>query len=549
MAQRAYRNRKESTITKLEKEVDGLKEVNEQMSLAYRDLFDYATRNGLLDQAPEFGQRLMKLEALAKHSGEDPYKHDDDADLSDETYHGRHTTHRKESSNSAQDDSPPRQSQPLWGGVIVSHEPVGETSASAPSIPTHLQVAPLGYEIVAQPTSQNASFAQNLSYDQSNLFQTWNQTPSPWNPLPPPQNYAFQELSFSRRLQRTALQRAAKLVTMKNPPPDKMMRVFGFARLFETLEQIRERTLACLAATENDTLSYWRYPFSHLGGAGTHLPTTTAGASGHHRSGNPNPLMLPRPKEPAPFSIGPFDKRTATIREKLVDLGGKISLAGFDGVFWDCDEVELYLLHNGVSIPPLADHCVVEIGEGNFAVAPPDWPPHGSPQSQTTNPSSMASLTSMASATTGSISMESTTSTIPATATSLSSPASHAENLTIASSVAEESWPPPPPATTAPSADIFAPAFTQPVPSMPSLTAFDSSVTAALSDPSLLAFASNNERQPFIPAAPAPQFQCVSPPQPQATGRKAWRIDVEKFLDGTYSACLWPGRLIEFVGG
>ncbi|KAK8121548.1 hypothetical protein PG999_005668 [Apiospora kogelbergensis] len=380
LAQRAYRDRKESAITNLEREVESLKATNGQMTQAYQDVLNYAASNGLLDAKSELGRRLLRLEALASKSNDvyddyDSFSPDggnEDMQLpSDQRRQSEPSVSSGENVNSSgssvsQASVKPDSTQPLWAGVMVSHEPVGEADAprAPPLYPTLYggpgshPPGPTGYEIIAQPTSQNASFAPQLSFDPSYGMSSW--APSPWASLPSPSTLAYQEPSFARRLHRSALQRAAHLVTMKNPPSETVLRVFGFARLFETLEQIRERTLGLLTRSERESLSHQEYPFQHLGGMGTHFP---AAERGEHMS--PVSRGLPaRPKDDYPFTMGPMDPRVGKIRETLINL------PGFDGQFWDPDEVQIYLMHNGVEIPPAVDHHVVELENGAFGDPP-----------------------------------------------------------------------------------------------------------------------------------------------------------------------------------
>ncbi|PBP27272.1 hypothetical protein BUE80_DR001610 [Diplocarpon rosae] len=59
MAQRAYRHRKETTITSLEQQVQDLRGANEEMSKIFISLFDFAVGKGLLQREPDFGQQLQ----------------------------------------------------------------------------------------------------------------------------------------------------------------------------------------------------------------------------------------------------------------------------------------------------------------------------------------------------------------------------------------------------------------------------------------------------------------------------------------------------------
>ncbi|KAK6084331.1 BZIP family transcription factor [Seiridium cupressi] len=551
LAQRAYRNRKESAISTLEKEVDDLKEVNEQMGEAYRKLFDYATRNGLLEQAPEFGQHLMNLEALARRSVEHVSKNEEEVDSSDSAA-GVAVTRRNPSVSPSTLSAPPthqrqqqqpQQPQQLWPGIVLSHEasaaPSQHVHPNVPNISIPHHTAHSGYEIIAQPTSQNASFPQPLAYDQPDIYSQnpWVSTPSPWNSLPNPHSYAFQEWTFGKRLQRTALQCAAKLITQENPPPNKMIRVFGLSRLFESHEQLRERTLACLGRTASEDLSHWRFPFQTVGGAGTHFPDMHSRAPELRTNGQgPASPKSGKPKDLAPFSTGPFDLRTNKLRETLIGLGGQLNLPGFDGVFWDPDEVDYYLLQNGVNIPALADHWVVEIEDGAFAGSSANAADLPQPRTHDMSSSGASSASSL-----GAQSAPSTahTSSTTATSASISSPEIHGDNATMsATNPTREIWQS---QSSVPVAQQFSHGYTEAA-TTSNMTSFGGSMTGAFSDASLLALAPSMAPQPEI-GIPDTQFQGVhNTAQPLVPRKKTWRIDVEKFIHHLISKTTCLGR-------
>ncbi|KAK8097564.1 uncharacterized protein PG998_013050 [Apiospora kogelbergensis] len=386
LAQRAYRDRKESAITNLEREVESLKATNGQMTQAYQDVLNYAASNGLLDAKSELGRRLLRLEALASKSNDvyddyDSFSPDggnEDMQLpSDQRQQSEPSVSSSENVNSSgssvsQASVKPDSTQPLWAGVMVSHEPVGEADAprAPPLYPTLYggpgshPPGPTGYEIIAQPTSQNASFAPQLSFDPSYGMSSW--APSPWASLPSPSTLAYQEPSFARRLHRSALQRAAHLVTMKNPPSETVLRVFGFARLFETLEQIRERTLGLLTRSERESLFHQEYPLPAPRGHGH--------AFSGHRAWRAHVARFARLARPAQGRLsvhhGPHGPSRGQDKGNPRESRGEINLPGFDGQFWDPDEVQIYLMHNGVEIPPAVDHHVVELENGAFGDPP-----------------------------------------------------------------------------------------------------------------------------------------------------------------------------------
>ncbi|KFY05059.1 hypothetical protein V491_09209 [Pseudogymnoascus sp. VKM F-3775] len=101
LAQRAYRHRKETMISSLEKKVRDLTGVNEEMSCVFISLYDSAAKIGLLQREPEFAQKmqvctkgclaLAKTTADAAHDKNQDGGQDDgvqDEGVQDEAEHG-----------------------------------------------------------------------------------------------------------------------------------------------------------------------------------------------------------------------------------------------------------------------------------------------------------------------------------------------------------------------------------------------------------------------------------------------------------------------------
>lgn len=78
--------------------------------------------------------------------------------------------------------------------------------------------------------------------------------------LPCPRSYAAQERTFARRLHRACQEGGFLLASMKNPPPLLYQKVFKFCMHFETREEIRLRMLDILRRPETETLNDARYP-------------------------------------------------------------------------------------------------------------------------------------------------------------------------------------------------------------------------------------------------------------------------------------------------
>ncbi|RYP69645.1 hypothetical protein DL771_006009 [Monosporascus sp. 5C6A] len=361
LAQRAYRNRKESAIAELESQVRDLKEVNDEMRNAFQQLLDSAARQGVLALAPEFGQQLQRLQALVRRPREDGAEEEEwalHADVEDSPRCSQQESARSPSTQGAiTAEAEHNQPEQLYGDLLVALERDAQPQSHSLAGPTYSSMIDDSgnYQIIAAPTMENASFALNTPSMCSSAPDTW--PFSPWSSLPVPASMAYQESGFARRLHRYTTERAAYLICMKNPPPEKMRRVFGFATLFETTDKIRERTLATLAKTRDLSLHNWNYPFHNLGGAGTHFPDSSRGSK-DDGEGAP---------QTSGFRFGPMDEATSHIRDSLLTTSHNIRMPDLQGVFWDCDEVEWYMRLNSVLVPDVpADFCSVHVQPGSF---------------------------------------------------------------------------------------------------------------------------------------------------------------------------------------
>ncbi|KAF6816697.1 BZIP family transcription factor [Colletotrichum sojae] len=409
LAQRAYRNRKETAIQTLEKKVDQLKTNNEEMSKAFMKLYDFAVSKGMLESAPEFGRQLQatteKFVSLARRTSEDA-GNEAEARASQEQEesegHDESPPSGPEKPGDKSGSSPdaPKTGHALYGGYMVENDAVAfATPRSHAMAAVHTDSwaqdsqilearavssqAPLGYEIVTEPTLDNASFPFGMSLEGGLDIAPGQLGPSaqpfsdsPYSLIPAPSSYAYQERTFGRRLQRSTLERAYTLMRMPNPPPDHVAAVFGFCLLFESREQILERLTNRLSVNQRETLYNWRFPFLHLGGGGTFFDTTNNEMNSMElpRAGKPQCLLgnqgslePDRAKVDSPYGMGPWDAATESVRDVRIDRRLRMDVPGFDGDFFDADEVEWVMRQRGVVIPPAADFVTAEIDPSDFS--------------------------------------------------------------------------------------------------------------------------------------------------------------------------------------
>ncbi|KAL3420833.1 bZIP family transcription factor [Phlyctema vagabunda] len=417
MAQRAYRHRKETTISSLEKQVQELKGASEEMSNTFIGLYDFAIDRGLLQREPEFGRQLQstieRIIALAKASSADDGIKDEDQ-LVDDTPTAepdepeappppRRTRARKPSQAAVHESLPSTTSsrQQAWGGYEVSREesPAGTAEAVNSNVSTQRDYNTAAdftyqeqtfeqrtrsddYQVVSRATEDNASFPFNMNVDLEQYqvevppVRDFAQNIFSHVSLSLPNTYSFQELSFGRRLQRFALENACKLANAKEPNENHYRRIFGFCLLYETKDAIKARIEKCISSTTKQTLQEWRQPFLHVGGSGTHYPIYETN----------NHLM---PKFRTGFSMGPQSPAVISAREQIMGDDFNCKLSGFEGEFFDSNDVEGYLRGRGVEIPPAADFVHAEIN----LLALSDAPSLNSSSSDTTNPSPKTPVT------------------------------------------------------------------------------------------------------------------------------------------------------------
>lgn len=338
----------------------------------FMQLYDFAVSTGALDRIPEFGHRLRmtteKFLALARRASEDAAKGDEAAAGSGESQpagaenpndHGRSSSpepvHR--TSPPSTEIANPKPQPLLYGGFTITHEPMAEADVFADFASTFLPpptTSAMELEIITQPTLENASFPFGTAPEFD--FGSFS-SPSPYTAIPLPRTYTSQEATFGRRLQRFAVERALVLISMPNPPPERFQRVFGFCLLMESREQIHTRLRRAVGRNIEEGLSNWQYPFYNLGGAGTHYNGDNTGRG----------IDILKPQNTAGFATGPFTPDITDVQDNALGKDMRITLPGFKGDFFDCDEVELYLRHRGVTIPPGADHVTVEIDPTGFS--------------------------------------------------------------------------------------------------------------------------------------------------------------------------------------
>lgn len=382
MAQRAYRHRKESTISSLEKKVQYMTKTREEMNSSFIALYDFAVNKGLVQREPEFGQQLrattQRFLALAKASADDTHDENQEGSAKhDEAETGRcengqkgSPKHKKEMTQPVSSTQPgfeslTSQPTPTYGAYVLSNAEVPELNmayAQQDQSRDHrhnenqYRAHESDNQIITLHTEDNASFPFNFRGQQQyraelSAAELFSRDFLLQSQLLPPKFFAYNELSFSRRIHRGAIEKALSLVTSDDPTAQECIQsVFRFSLMYSSKEDIVARLRMVMGgASEEDILQNWPTPSAHVDGSGTQ--------NALHKN---NKSQEPTPKPHARFSVGPFSPSVAAARDVL-DRDMKCDVRGFEGHFINSDDVEGYLRGRGLDIAPTANFVTINI--------------------------------------------------------------------------------------------------------------------------------------------------------------------------------------------
>lgn len=253
------------------------------------------------------------------------------------------------------------------GASAIPGSTLATASAPPPGPLIHVPTS-LNYEVVTAATPDNASFPFYSSME-STAVDSFDGSMATdhglYSSMAPPSSYASHELTFGRRLQRHSIEKGLRLIMMANPPPDRFAAVFGFCLFFESKAAIIKRLQLSLSRNQHEDLSHWRFPFTNLGGAGTYFPQQSIEGTDNTKAampiGNQGTRSYGKPQEMTGLSMGPFGPEVEATRDERIDRKMRMLWPGFEGEFFDPDEVETYLRQLGIFIPQRAEYVEADI--------------------------------------------------------------------------------------------------------------------------------------------------------------------------------------------
>ncbi|KAF2839338.1 hypothetical protein M501DRAFT_784732 [Patellaria atrata CBS 101060] len=399
LAQRAYRLRKETTISSLKKRVAGLQDTIDQMHNAFLQFNDKVIDSGeikantilahSLKETTQIFISLARANAAANEEFECEDLQEEEEPKGQRNRKGAPIASTKET----HETTPLQRPEPVtvWGYTQTFSEPTSpspsverlEETTSVSKTINHVEDSERQYPQFFTQKSliealDDASANPRNSMANMNTFNVQISNDPPYDPIKTmsptkskyiapfsipypltrspsvPYTYSFHEMTFARRLQRAALESGFYLVAQSNIRPERFRHVFKLSLLHTTPEQLLQRFRYLLTQTTAESLEFYGAPFFHLGGAGTHYPQRDA-------SGN----ILPRPNSYNVRAVGPWPISLARLErtdrmEKDPDI--VVDIAGLEGEWFDAHDVEGYLREEkGIIINPQSSFAQAEI--------------------------------------------------------------------------------------------------------------------------------------------------------------------------------------------
>ena len=342
LAQRAYRQRKETTISGLNKRVTELENVIGKMNKAFLNFNDKAIGSGIDSWEPQLAQDLKStMESFIEYARCVEQESDEDIERTPSLpacileEPSAHPVMPPESAlgATAPVESPAVSAEGARVAALLGYDP-------APQIPEKHNNAgpPVGTEQrIGAGTSDISTWLdpemlrqyrvelpdENANFE---LLQPGFQKSPPL-----PSSYSYQETSFARRLLRTVLEGAYRLLTNPYTRTDDLFYFCKHTFTWTNQKHCLQWLENALARTAWESLEYWGAPQLHIGGAGLHYPRT-----GFDTGDSPPPGW----EANAPMGPLRYMEPDNRLDQSLQ--------SGLDGEWFDSNDVEQYLQTKGL---------------------------------------------------------------------------------------------------------------------------------------------------------------------------------------------------------
>ncbi|KAL1303493.1 hypothetical protein AAFC00_006870 [Neodothiora populina] len=336
LAQRAYRQRKESTLDDLRSQVSDLRETVWSMTKALED-FTAAHESW---HVAESSIIIKGLRQFINH-----YKK-----VTRNLYSSR------ELATSSADDFVRRTSlcEAHSSGIPETSELNSKVEGS---LDQNLGCAVDNTTSLQPHTHQIPAFAsqQVPKFNDGNVQALWSgdphQSPIVTASIQAPSTYSYHETSFARRLHRASTELAYRLTCNPGRAPAKFQRIFEYwMKWVPSIKHVQEQLRASLAAGVDEPLSLWHFPLSHVGGAGTHFPRREV-RNGPWKT-RPDDEQWNVRLTSAPSLTPAAALETLDSQSAMLQMIGNDP--GLQGEWYDAHDVEGYLTTKGIKLDPQA---------------------------------------------------------------------------------------------------------------------------------------------------------------------------------------------------
>lgn len=327
------------------------------------NLYDYAIEEGLAAKEPQFARRLQSTTeqflALANAAGdfrEDEEVHDCHNNLTitspkqaaTATESDNVSTNRLAVNETHSTENPVTApwgyqiTRGIWPFTSQSVDPEQTENNQLPSAQKNCQA---NVQATSEISSLQSYSIKNLQQNSAEVQNHLQHTVGAFDTFPFLGNYGSTEAFFVRRLARTALEIAWKLINF-GVHSEQYYSVFGVCLHFESMEDIKAKLQLLLTNNESGPLTNFRGAYIH-GSPGINYPI---------HDPNINEALQPK-------SMGPHLASVNAIRDSIMEDGFMPTLVEFANTFFDPSDVEGYLRGMGIEISPNADFVDVDLDQ------------------------------------------------------------------------------------------------------------------------------------------------------------------------------------------
>ncbi|KAI9725669.1 MAG: hypothetical protein M1828_002954 [Chrysothrix sp. TS-e1954] len=390
LAQRAYRQRKEITTTALKRRTIELNVLLNDMHSETVKLSRHAQSAALMHSHPSLATELNCMVGgfsglVEKANGKTEAVLDDAENLKRDYDNSRSPSNEERPSKPSIKTSQKRKRK--LRSKMESDENVEQTLMT-PSVLGSVEQPPasmLGYQMVwddaevqmitSNPdisTNANDAFGMPSQLDsesptslwrfnagsedgqisQSSLTSASSMSPKALCSLRPPLSYSCKEATFARRLHRATLEKALHLIGDEMLRPEIFRKKFQLCLPYGDSGQIFNKISDTLRRATGETLEWLDHPVPHLGGAGTHYIK-------FRESGDAQPSTL------RVRSIGAQTLATLmSVTDGSSTQGRSLDMTGFEGEWYDPEDVQTYLAEKGIQFDPQAVIAELDLPHG-----------------------------------------------------------------------------------------------------------------------------------------------------------------------------------------